>query len=69
MGGGHGGDLPVLTVDQSGAAQETLTAPAIKDVQALKNRSLIIHAGGDNYSDQPKPLGGGGARIACGLIE
>jgi Cu-Zn family superoxide dismutase len=27
-----------------------------------------IHAGGDNYSDQPKPLGGGGARIACGTL-
>ena len=29
----------------------------------------MIHAGGDNYSDQPKPNGGGGARIACGVIE
>jgi Cu-Zn family superoxide dismutase len=28
----------------------------------------MIHEGGDNYSDQPKPLGGGGARIACGVI-
>nr|MBP8027895.1 superoxide dismutase [Acinetobacter sp.] len=25
--------------------------------------------GGDNYADQPKPLGGGGERIACGLIQ
>jgi len=24
--------------------------------------------GGDNMSDQPKPLGGGGARYACGVI-
>jgi Cu-Zn family superoxide dismutase len=29
----------------------------------------MIHAGSDNYSDSPKPLGGGGARIACGVIE
>jgi Cu-Zn family superoxide dismutase len=29
----------------------------------------MVHAGGDNYSDQPKPLGGGGDRIACGLIR
>ena len=29
----------------------------------------MIHAGGDNYSDQPQPLGGGGARIACGVIN
>jgi Cu-Zn family superoxide dismutase len=44
-------------------------APRIKDIQALKGHALMIHAGGDNYSDQPKPLGGGGARIACGVIE
>jgi Cu-Zn family superoxide dismutase len=29
----------------------------------------MIHAGGDNYSDEPEPLGGGGARIACGVVE
>jgi len=35
----------------------------------LKNHSLIIHTGGDNYSDVPTKLGGGGARIACGIIK
>ncbi|HHU1509993.1 TPA: superoxide dismutase [Cu-Zn] SodC2, partial [Escherichia coli] len=25
--------------------------------------------GGDNMSDQPKPLGGGGERYACGVIK
>ncbi|MBM2860545.1 superoxide dismutase, partial [Escherichia coli] len=25
-------------------------------------------AGGDNHDDHPEPLGGGGARIACGII-
>ena len=35
----------------------------------LKGKALIIHAGGDNYSDRPAPLGGGGARVACGLIQ
>jgi Cu-Zn family superoxide dismutase len=29
----------------------------------------MIHEGGDNYSDKPKPLGGGGARIACGVVK
>jgi Cu-Zn family superoxide dismutase len=29
----------------------------------------MIHAGGDNYSDHPKRLGGGGARIACGVVK
>ncbi len=28
----------------------------------------MIHAGGDNYSDTPEKLGGGGARVACGVI-
>ena len=68
-GEGHLGDLPVLEVDNNGVAKETLSAPRIKDMAALKGHSLMIHAGGDNYSDQPKPLGGGGARIACGVIE
>jgi superoxide dismutase, Cu-Zn family len=30
---------------------------------------VVIHEGGDNFSDQPKPLGGGGGRIACGVIK
>jgi Cu-Zn family superoxide dismutase len=29
----------------------------------------MIHAGGDTYSDMPAPLGGGGARLACGVIK
>jgi Cu-Zn family superoxide dismutase len=68
-GDGHLGDLPVLQVGANGAATETLTAPRIKDVGALRGKALMIHAGGDNYSDQPEPLGGGGARIACGVLR
>jgi Cu/Zn superoxide dismutase len=30
--------------------------------------AAMQHPNGDNYSDTPKPLGGGGARIACGVI-
>lgn len=66
---GHLGDLPVLQVADNGAATETLTAPRIKEVSALRGKALMIHAGGDNYSDQPAPLGGGGARIACGVLQ
>ena len=69
QGHGHLGDLPVLQVAANGAARETLTAPRIKDVAALRGRSVMIHAGGDNYSDRPKPLGGGGARLACGVLK
>jgi Cu-Zn family superoxide dismutase len=68
MGKGHLGDLPFLTVDGAGTDDEQLVAPRITDVSALKGRTLVIHAGGDNYSDTP-PLGGGGARIACGVIQ
>jgi Cu-Zn family superoxide dismutase len=56
-------------VAADGTDSETLVAPRITDVNVLKGHSLMIHAGGDNYSDQPKPLGGGGARIACGVIQ
>jgi Cu-Zn family superoxide dismutase len=69
MGKGHLGDLPFLTVAPDGTDNETLVAPRLTDVSVLNGRSLVIHAGGDNYADQPKPLGGGGARIACGVIQ
>ncbi len=68
-GEGHLGDLPVLEVAANGSATETLTAPRIKDVSMLRGKAVMIHAGGDNYSDQPEPLGGGGARIACGVLQ
>ena len=68
QGDGHKGDLPVLTVDSKGKATKTVVAPHLK-VADVKGRSIIVHAGGDNYSDQPAPLGGGGARIACGVAK
>ena len=67
-GQGHLGDLPPLKVDASGKVKSKVTAPRLK-VADLKGRALMIHEGGDNYSDNPKPLGGGGARIACGVVE
>jgi Cu-Zn family superoxide dismutase len=68
MGQGHLGDLPHVDVGADGTARVNLTAPRIKDVSALKGRTLMLHAGGDNYSDTP-PLGGGGARFACGVLN
>lgn len=68
-GDGHLGDLPVLRVAEDGTARETLTAPRITDVSILRGKAVMIHVGGDNYSDQPVPLGGGGARIACGILR
>lgn len=67
-GNGHLGDLPALFVAADGKATLPVLAPRLK-VADIKGRSLMIHAGGDNYSDTPAPLGGGGARIACGVIK
>ncbi|MBI5442208.1 MAG: superoxide dismutase family protein [Deltaproteobacteria bacterium] len=67
-GKGHLGDLPVLTVGADGSATTAVTAPRLK-MSDVKGRSLMIHAGGDNYADQPAPLGGGGVRVACGVIK
>jgi Cu-Zn family superoxide dismutase len=67
-GMGHLGDLPALTVDAKGASKQTLTAPHVTDATQLKGHALMIHAGGDNYADTPAALGGGGARIACGVL-
>ena len=68
LGEGHKGDLPALTVDSDGRATKDVVAPHLK-VSDVKGHSIMIHAGGDNYSDQPAPLGGGGARIACGVAK
>jgi Cu-Zn family superoxide dismutase len=67
-GPGHLGDLPRVDVAADGTARANLKAPRIKDVSVLKGRALIVHAGGDTYSEPP-PLGGGGARFACGVLE
>lgn len=64
---GHLGDLPTLTVAADGTATAAVVAPRLT-VADLRGRSLMIHANGDNYSDQPAPLGGGGGRIACGIV-
>ena len=44
-------------------------APKLKSLKEVKNRSLMIHIGGDNHHDVPNALGGGGARVACGVIK
>ena len=65
---GHLGDLPVLYVDASGKGEVPVLAPRLKAAD-LAGHALMIHAGGDNYRDEPEPLGGGGARIACGEVK
>lgn len=65
---GHLGDLPALFVSEQGEATTTTLAPRLK-VADLKDRAVIIHAGSDNYADTPAPLGGGGARQLCGVVD
>ncbi|MGQ9426377.1 superoxide dismutase [Cu-Zn] SodC [Gilvimarinus sp. F26214L] len=65
---GHLGDLPALYVEDD----QTATHPVYKDdleLSDVRGRALMIHEGGDNYADEPEPLGGGGGRVACGIIE
>ena len=67
-GPGHRGDLPALYVDASGNATNPVLAPRLK-LADLSGRALMVHAGGDNHADHPAPLGGGGARVVCGVIR
>ena len=65
---GHIGDLPALSVDKQGRAELPTLAPRLS-INKIMGRALMIHANGDNYSDIPKKLGGGGARVACGVVQ
>ena len=67
-GDGHLGDLPALQVAADGTAAQPVLAPRLK-LADFTGRALMIHAGGDNHADKPAPLGGGGARMACGVIK
>jgi Cu-Zn family superoxide dismutase len=67
-GDGHLGDLPALYVDAQGNARQPVLAARMKKEEEIKGRALMVHAGGDNHADHPEPLGGGGARVACGVI-
>lgn len=66
-GMGHKGDLPVLEANKDGKVMTSVKAPNVK-LADVKGRAVIIHANGDTYSDKPA-LGGGGERVACGVIK
>ncbi len=68
-GDGHLGDLPAITVTTDGNAVQPVLAPRLKTLDQVLGHALMIHTGGDNHADSPMPLGGGGARIACGVIR
>ena len=64
---GHKGDLPALFVNADGTAVYPVLAPRLKAAE-LHGHALMIHAGGDNHADHPAKLGGGGARMLCGVF-
>lgn len=66
-GEGHAGDLPPLYVDAGGKAEQPVLAPRLK-LSEIEGKALMVHTGGDNHADHPAPLGGGGGRIACGVV-
>ena len=66
-GTGHMGDLPGLYVNTDGSVTIPVLAPRLK-MSDVSKRALMIHVGGDNHADHPAMLGGGGARLACGVI-
>lgn len=63
---GHRGDLPRINIAR-GQWIGTVVAPRLT-LSEVRNRAIIIHSGGDNYSDSPKPNGGGMSRIIGGVI-
>lgn len=65
-GAGHLGDLPRLSVDADGVPRLPVVAPRVQLDQVL-GRSLILHEGPDNYTDNP-PNGGGARRALGGII-
>lgn len=71
--GMHAGDLPNLTVPESGKLTIDLFAPGVSfrggaaPLFDSDNSSLVLHAGPDDY--RTNPSGGSGDRIACGVIE
>ncbi len=67
-GEGHYGDLPPLFFDSNGNGNQPVFAPRFQWAKQFSGRALIVHAGGDNHSDTPAPLGGGGGRSSCGVI-
>jgi len=61
---GHGmkpeGDLPELLVNGMGHAMQPVTVKTLT-LEQVRGRALMIH-------DSPEAKGGGGARVACGVI-
>ena len=70
MGGGHAGDMPNITVPNSGALKiQVLNTRVNLDDKLFDadGAAFVIHAGTDDYKSDP--AGAAGPRIACGVIS
>ncbi len=69
IGTHHSGDLPNIRSDSKGIAKvdfKTKAFTVIPSPYSVLGRSVVIHAGVDDYKTQP--AGGAGERIGCGVI-
>lgn len=66
----HMGDLGNIVADANGRAEVDVTVRgitiALMGTASVGDRSIVIHAAEDDFSD---PAGNSGARVACGVIE
>ena len=65
----HAGDLPQLVADASGVARLSASTKALSvspGETSVVGRSVIVHAGPDDFKSQP--AGNSGPRVACGVI-
>lgn len=66
----HMGDLGNIVANAEGVADIDLMAPGLTitlvGVNSIAERSIIIHAKEDDFSD---PAGNSGPRVACGYID
>ena len=71
--GPHGGDLPNLSIDASGAGTLEYTnniislSPGPNSIFDEDGAAIVIHAGADD--EVSDPAGNSGARVACGVIR
>jgi superoxide dismutase, Cu-Zn family len=75
--GYHAGDLPSITIDESGkgvletiTTRVTLSDGPVSILQPAEGTSLMVHANPDPYGPGESGSGySGGPRLACGKIE
>lgn len=65
----HIGDLGNLTIGPDGTATVDFIDPHLtfEGPNSILNRSVIVHAGEDDFETQP--TGDAGGRVACGVIQ